>query len=414
MLATAIRLNGREILRRSPRDALRAEPEREIVERLVEARGVAPRAEQLERAGLRGRSAARRGRRARRRRGAGGRSSRTRASPSARTSRAGSGSRRAPRVRSRSWISRSKGESSVDAIGHRPVLGVRVRLPARRSVVSRDAERAEAQLLELALGLGRPRAPRSRDTSAPRGPRAAGSPGGRRRDLAEAMQDLEHHRHVAVAPPAVRRPSGRPSGRPARARAAGRSPRAPAGRAPAELPVRGQEFAAAPLPRVLAAVPPRHARRGSPAGLDRPDERVPLEELPLLPQQPVELGRVEAAAEPAPENEPLRRRDRRDRVELQAAEPARRSRARRSRCRRAPGRGRDAPRLLAPAFSAAPPRARSSARAARAHGRAISSAAEARTPLSRWKALTTRAPSRRSDFRSARPTIRSRQRKGST
>jgi hypothetical protein len=41
---------------------------------------------------------------------------------------------------------------------------------------------------------------------------------------------------------------------------------------------------------------------------DRPDERVPFEQLSLLPEQPVELGLVERA-EPAPEDELLRRRD---------------------------------------------------------------------------------------------------------
>ena len=51
-------------------------------------------------------------------------------------------------------------------------------------------------------------------------------------------------------------------------------------------------------------------------------------------------------------------------------------------------------------------RRRSSARSS-----ASSSAADSRTPSSRWNALTTSVPSPRSDFRSARPTIRSRQRK---
>jgi hypothetical protein len=48
----------------------------------------------------------------------------------------------------------------------------------------------------------------------------------------------------------------------------------------------------------------------------------------------------------------------------------------------------------------------------RARSSASSSAAERRTPGSRWTAFTTSDPSRRSDLRSARPTIRSRQRKG--
>ena len=55
--------------------------------------------------------------------------------------------------------------------------------------------------------------------------------------------------------------------------------------------------------------------------LDRVDERVPLDELSLLPEQPLELGGVERT-EAAPEDEMLRRRDGRDRVELEEAEPA--------------------------------------------------------------------------------------------
>ena len=55
--------------------------------------------------------------------------------------------------------------------------------------------------------------------------------------------------------------------------------------------------------------------------LDRIHERVVLDEPALLPQQPVELGRVEVA-EAAPEDEVLRRRDGCDRVELEEAEPA--------------------------------------------------------------------------------------------
>jgi hypothetical protein len=42
---------------------------------------------------------------------------------------------------------------------------------------------------------------------------------------------------------------------------------------------------------------------------DRVNEGVPLEQLPVLPQQSVELGRV-VRAQPAPEHEPLGRRDR--------------------------------------------------------------------------------------------------------
>ena len=55
--------------------------------------------------------------------------------------------------------------------------------------------------------------------------------------------------------------------------------------------------------------------------LERVDERVPLEERPLLPQQPVELRAVIARAEPAEEDEVLRPLDRLDDVDLEKAEP---------------------------------------------------------------------------------------------
>src|SRR5262245_2127226 len=68
-------------------------------------------------------------------------------------------------------------------------------------------------------------------------------------------------------------------------------------------------------PPVLAHQPAQQRQR-----LDRPDERVPLDQLLLVPEEAVELARVERP-EAAPEHEPLRRSDGRDRVELQEAEP---------------------------------------------------------------------------------------------
>ena len=65
--------------------------------------------------------------------------------------------------------------------------------------------------------------------------------------------------------------------------------------------------------------PPAHPGLQNRQRLRRPDERVPLEELLLLPEQAVELGDV-VGAEAAPEDELLWRRDRRDRVDLQEAE----------------------------------------------------------------------------------------------
>ncbi len=88
----------------------------------------------------------------------------------------------------------------------------------------------------------------------------------------------------------------------------------------AEGGVRLQELAAAPAGGV-AASRAAHARAEQRQVVGRPDEGAPLDELALLPEQPVELGAVEGI-EPAPEDEVLRRRDGRDRVDLQEAEPA--------------------------------------------------------------------------------------------
>ena len=99
----------------------------------------------------------------------------------------------------------------------------------------------------------------------------------------------------------------------------------------AEGRVRPEERATARVERPVVAP---HERLEDRQVLDRIDERAPLDELPLLPQEPVELGGVEGA-EPAPEDEMLRRRDRRDRVELEEAEPPHRLEDAASRCRRA-------------------------------------------------------------------------------
>jgi hypothetical protein len=55
--------------------------------------------------------------------------------------------------------------------------------------------------------------------------------------------------------------------------------------------------------------------------LDRPDEGIPLDQLPLDPEEPIELRGVEGA-DPAPEHGVLGPRHRRDRVELEEPEPA--------------------------------------------------------------------------------------------
>ena len=138
------------------------------------------------------------------------------------------------------------------------------------------------------------------------------------RHLAEAVQDLEHHRHVAASGPAMRFPPAAGAILELARQHWAASLELVQHVAP-EAGVDTQEVAAAPLPRVLAA-PPRHACVDQRQVLDRPDGRVPFEERPLLPQEPVELGRV-VVAETAPEDELLRRRHRRDRVDLEEAQP---------------------------------------------------------------------------------------------
>jgi len=128
-----------------------------------------------------------------------------------------------------------------------------------------------------------------------------------------------------------------------------------------------------------------------------------------------ELRQKYAGAE-SPYNEFLRRRDGRDRVELERAQRA----DRRAHVRRRPveqlGADRDPPGLgdrhrphRRTVSSPITRRNRSSARSS-----ASSRAAEARTPGSRWKARTTSVPDARSDLRSARPTMLSPRRNGST
>ena len=71
--------------------------------------------------------------------------------------------------------------------------------------------------------------------------------------------------------------------------------------------------------RRVAFRPALHPREQRRERFLRVDERDPFEELALV-EQALELVAV-VLAEPAPEDEELRRRDTRGRVELQAAEP---------------------------------------------------------------------------------------------
>ena len=169
-------------------------------------------------------------------------------------------------------------------------------------------------------------------------------------------------------------------------------------------------------PAIARAVAAPHERLQERQVLGRVEERVPLDQLPLVPEQAVELGRVVPAAEPAPEDEMRRRRDRGDRVELEETEPpdglldAVRAAVEEL---RADG---DAARLLERRLGQrsilSTPIARASRSSARSNAEA--SARERRTPGSRWNAFTRRTLSLRSVFRSARPTSRSPYRNGST
>ena len=206
-----------------------------------------------------------------------------------------------------------------DARAHAPVLGLGVQ---RRGGLARASRRARGNASRRAAAALR-RAARSPSpgTSARRGPRAAGLPAGRR---------PRSGRGGAAAPASTsggpgcptRRSAPRPARRGARAPARGSGPRSLelAEHVPPEPRLLLQELL---RPAVPLEVAPglAHPRPDQRQVLDRPDERVPLEELPLLPQQPVELGAV-VRAEPAPEDEVLRRRHRRDRVDLEEAEPA--------------------------------------------------------------------------------------------
>ena len=280
-----------------------------------------------------------------------------------------------------------------------------------------DAERAEAPLLQLRSASasdtvsvsGYQRSARSQS----RWPPPAADDG----DLAAAVQDVEHHGHVARAPPAVRRATRRPSGPPARARAAARarSSSRRTWRRNLRFSARNSRLrrSHAYWPRRRLAIRAADQRQV----LDRPDERVPLEELRAPPtaagrarpgrsrRRAGSRGRDAAAARPSRS------------VDLEAAEPAHGVEHAGRAAVEQPGRGR---RCAAPprARRPSPPhlaRARRRARAGRVPGRAHRRARPTRrTPRSRWKALHDEPPSARSAFRSARPTIRSPPRNGST
>src|SRR5205807_2222571 len=143
------------------------------------------------------------------------------------------------------------------------------------------------------------------------------------RDLPAHVKGLQHQADVPTSVPAVRQPVvGRLVLELAREERT--APLELAQHVAAKPRVLLQELAPPPvaLVRRRPAVPP-HPCTEQRERFDRIDERVELDERPLLPQQAVELGGVERA-EAAPEDEVLWRRDGRDRIELEEPEPAHR------------------------------------------------------------------------------------------
>ena len=222
-----------------------------------------------------------------------------------------------------------EGGEERDAIGDGRVRRVRMRLPAL--LRQPHALRAETLLREHTVGLARRHRLDRRIPALGEIPQSLLSLPPGDRDDAVRLEDLEHQRHLAAPPPAVGLVrSGR---RLVLELAREHRPVALelAQDVALEARVRLQELGAPTLVRVLPTPPATpHARLHERQRLDRPDVRVPLEQLPVDPEQAVELGDV-VRPEPAPEDELLRRRDRRDGIDLQEAEPANRVEDRRRR-----------------------------------------------------------------------------------
>src|SRR6185312_3381939 len=180
-------------------------------------------------------------------------------------------------------------------------------------------ERAAPASVELALGLApRQRVPVAVNTLAevpePELADAAGDG-----DLAAGGKDVEHQPRLPTAPPPVIL-AGRHQVVLEVARQQRPVPLELPQHVPAEARVRAYVVADPLVALQLAASAElRHPRALHRQLLDRVDECVVLEQLSLLPEQEVELRGV-VRPEAAEEDELLRRRDRRDRVQLQEAE----------------------------------------------------------------------------------------------
>ena len=234
------------------------------------------------------------------------------------------------------------------------------------------------------------------------------------RDLAAEPEDVEHPPDPFAVVPATGPPR---HGRAVLEVAREKRPTPPdlAQDVSAERGVGSEPLADVACPCAVAArVPPHRLAVDSVVGR-RDDVRPVLEEIAPL-ERALELGDV-VRPQPAEQDHPLGPRDRGDRIDLNGAERAHDLRHRLWRpAVQELSRDREPPRLgereLDHRRTVSRPITRRSRSSALSN--AVSSEVEARTPSSRWKALTTSSPLARSDFRSARPTIRSRQRSGST
>ena len=193
---------------------------------------------------------------------------------------------------------------------NRTVFCVRVGEPAS-APVELHAECAEALLIERALGLGQRDLLRLRVPALGEIPHALLAAPADDRHLPACVQDAEHQAHLARAPPAVRFASRRL----VILDLAGEKRPALLQLAQDVTPERGVLLQVLDEPPVVRPVVSPHASLEERQVLGGPEERVPFDELALLPEQPVELGPIEGA-EPAPEHEVLRRCDGRDGIEL--------------------------------------------------------------------------------------------------
>src|SRR3954468_6194049 len=170
---------------------------------------------------------------------------------------------------------REEREASPDrAVGH-----IGVCEPA--ALLEADAARAEALVLEDPLRLGPAHLLRLGIPALGEVPHALLAAPSDDGHLPARVQHAEHQPHLALAPPAVRVAPARPV-----VLDLAREQRS----APLELaqdvtPERRVLLQVVDQPAVERAVTPRHARPDQRQVLDRPEERVPLEELPLLPEE---------------------------------------------------------------------------------------------------------------------------------